>query len=103
MDFPAPRPLSYCNALNAWLRISACVSRRDKDGEIISFSGSIQSIDAERRAHLEIEASAQRFKKLLEKAPIAIFEVSESMNCTYFNEKYLQMFGVEHNDVVGLG
>jgi hypothetical protein len=57
--------------------MSARVSQRDNiDKSVMAYSGAVQNVDAEKRAREEIEADARRLKKLLEKAPIAIFEGS---------------------------
>jgi PAS domain-containing protein len=88
----------------SWFRIYVQVSARDPNtGEIRCLSGLYVYVDDEIRAKAEIEASARYFRNLLENAPIGVFEVTDNMHCTYFNQKYLDIFGVEVKDILGLG
>lgn len=83
-----------------WIRENAHVVR-DATGEVLFYEGTVQDITAERRTHLALTASEQRFRALTEKAQVLTLLCDRDGIVTYASPAALTMLGMAPEHLIG--
>jgi PAS domain S-box-containing protein len=83
-----------------WIRENAHVVR-DTAGQVLFYEGTVQDITTERRIHLELAASEQRFRALTEKAQVLTLVYDRSGIVNYASPAALALLGREPSQLVG--
>ena len=85
----------WCETVNA--------AEFDENGHIVGFVGALHDITEQREAIEQLKESDRRFQVLANMAPAGIFRTDASGNCTYVNEAWKQMTGLEDGEWEGAG
>jgi PAS domain S-box-containing protein len=81
-----------------WVEINVVAFMWEKSPATLNF---FKDITARKIAEMKLQESEERFRTLIESAPMAI-AISRATRFTYVNQKFLQMFGYEKmEDLIG--
>ncbi len=76
---------------------------REVDGTIREMTISLHDVQWRQDALEALRASEQRFRSLTESSPTGIYQRDEAGNCTYVNERWSEITGIEAADALGFG
>jgi diguanylate cyclase len=85
---------------NGWMWVRGEASK-DSDGNIVSLWGAAQDITKRKLIETQFRESEERFKMLFDKAPLGYQSLDEEGNFLEVNQKWLDIFGYEKEEVVG--
>ena len=83
-----------------WIRENAHVVR-DAAGQVLFYEGTVEDITTQRRTHLALEASEQRFRALTEKAQVLTLVCDRNGIVSYASPAALALLGREPAQLVG--
>ncbi len=76
---------------------------RSGAGKFMGASGSIRDVTEAREAQEALSRSEKRFETLCRLSPAGIFTTDKAGNCTYVNDAWTRISGVEREDAMGSG
>lgn len=76
---------------------------RNADGNVFGAASIGQDITDQRTAESSLRASEERFRTLSQNAPVGIFQTDADGGCSYVNERWMQMTGLELEQARGRG
>jgi PAS domain S-box-containing protein len=74
------------------------VARKDENGNIIGYHGTIRDITERKKSEEILKASVEKYRELAELLPETVFETDLEGNITYANKVAFDSFGYTQND-----
>ena len=75
----------------------------DEDGQVQYYEGSLEDITERKLAEENLRDSEEKFRMLASLAPAGVYLTNSEGHCTYANQRWLEMAGMELNDALGFG
>ncbi len=94
-------PLTAIDGKRKWVQLSAHPIRDAQTQEIIKISGSIIDITEKKQMELELQASENRFRTLMENLNVGVVLHDPSGKIQLFNSKALELLGLTADQLLG--
>lgn len=94
-------PLTAIDGTHKWVRISARPIRDPQTQEIIKISGSLSDITDKKQMELDIKASENRFRTLIQNLNIGMVVYDPTGKLQLFNPKALELLGLSAEQLQG--
>ncbi len=85
---------------NRWMWVRG-EATKDTAGKIVSIWGAAQDITERRQTEMQLRESEERFQMLFDKAPLGYQSLDFDGNFVDVNQKWLDIFGYEKEEVIG--
>ncbi len=86
-----------------WVHDESVLIRRTDDGRPWLFQGIIYDVTERVEADLALQSSLARFRALANDAPVGIFENSADGSCTFVNDRWCEVAGMDPAPAMGSG
>lgn len=86
--------MSYHHAIGAPVR---------EGGKTVRISGTVQDVTDRKRIELSLARSKERFRTLIEFAPMSVYETDATGSCVYVNHAWREQAGLSLEDALGDG
>ncbi len=86
-----------------WVHDESVLLRRTEDGRPWLFQGVMYDITARVEADLALQSSLARFQTLANDAPVGIFENDPDGSCTFVNDRWCEVAGMDPGPAMGSG
>jgi len=94
-------PLTAIDGKRKWVQLSARPMRDAQTQEIIKVSGSIIDITQKKQMELELQASENRFRSLIENLNVGVVVFDPTGKVQLFNSKALELLGLTADQLLG--
>lgn len=81
--------------------LSSAVPVRDNDGNLVKWIGSLTNINDQIKAREHLKISEERFRAMVDSAPVLIWMSNKQKRFTFFNKAWLEFRGKELNKEAG--
>jgi PAS domain S-box-containing protein len=88
---------------SVWVHDESVLLRRTDDGRHWLFQGIMYDITARVEADLALQSSLARFQTLAKQAPVGIFEDEADGSCTFVNDRWCEVAGMDPASAMGFG
>jgi PAS domain S-box-containing protein len=85
-----------------WVFANATVMHNET-GEIIGYLGTVTDISDRKEAEAALKESEARFRLLVDRSPVGIFQSDAQGDCTFVNPRWLEMTGQTLEESLGKG
>ena len=75
----------------------------DDLGNSIKFQGTVIDITERKKVEIKLINNEKLFKRLISKAPVAIFQADKNGSCNYVNQEWMNYTGQSFDDAMGFG
>jgi len=86
-----------------WVHDESVLIRRSEDGRPWLFQGIMYDITERVEADLALQSSLARFQALANDAPVGIFENAPDGSCTFVNDRWCEVAGMDPGPAMGSG
>jgi PAS domain S-box-containing protein len=86
-----------------WVHDESVLIRRTEEGRPWLFQGVMYDITARVEADLALQSSLARFQTLAKHAPVGIFENAPDGSCTFVNDRWCEVAGMDPAPALGSG
>ena len=86
-----------------WILSRGKVIERDAQGRARRMAGASTDISAQKKVELDLQESRSHLARLMDIAPVGIFQTDAEGNFTYANEQWFSLCGCKSADVMGQG
>ena len=77
-------------------------TRRDREGNIIGYKGTIKDISERKQAEEALRQSEEKYRNILESIEEGIYEVDLAGNFTFLNDSMGRIFGYPKEELIGM-
>ena len=77
-------------------------TRRDREGNIIGYKGTIKDISERKQAEEALRQSEEKYRNILESIDEGIYEVDLAGNFTFLNDSMGRIFGYPKEELIGM-
>ncbi|AUC60382.1 two-component signal transduction system histidine kinase / response regulator [Cyanobacterium sp. HL-69] len=91
------------NGQYKWILDRGQVIEKDSEGKPVRFIGTHSDIDYRKIIETALKESEEKFRILVNNAPVGIFQTDEQGFCHYVNPQWLKMTNMEYEDAMGTG
>ncbi len=88
------------DGLNGWMWVRG-EATKDSEGNIVSLWGAAQDITERKHIEMQLRESEERFQMLFNQAPLGYQSLDSEGNFLEVNQKWLDIFGYQKEEVVG--
>lgn len=85
-----------------WINESITVIK-DKEGNPTNLLGNMRDITDNKKIEILLSSSEEKFRKYLESSPVGIYTTNKNGDCTYANNRWLEMAGLKLEQALGKG
>jgi PAS domain S-box-containing protein len=76
---------------------------RDLNGIPSNLIGNLRDITKKKKVELTLQESEEKFRKFTQSSPVGIYTTDKNGDCTYANERWLEMTGLKIEEALGQG